>query len=253
MLAKRGPNIAGLQLKDAVEQPDQPQHDLQPAPGPLGLQVGRRGPARCADPAGPGTEGRWPAAPRLAGAAADEGRKRVANASSDPPALTHRPGPPRASTMESPPSVRSVAANWMSRYPEKPSAANPPIPTSHRDRLPPRTACHSPATAMRMPAATRMRPLLPRTPGMPMSPAKVSTQGRNAPATMTAPAAAPVSPAARRQLRSGACCGRVAGRVVMLIMVSPLGCRRRTLRAAGAGSGRALSRAARTGLPPGQR
>ena len=44
-----------------------------------------------------------------------KGRKSVANASSDPAAVTHRPGPPRASTIESPPSVLIVAASWMSR------------------------------------------------------------------------------------------------------------------------------------------
>ena len=44
--------------------------------------------------------------------------------------------------------------------------------------------------------------MLPRTPGMPISPANVMTQGRNAPVIMMAPAARPLSPTAPRQLRS---------------------------------------------------
>src|ERR1035441_5315151 len=55
---------------------------------------------------------------------------------------------------------------------------------------------------MRTPAAARIRPLPPRTPGIWISPAKASTQGRNAPATIVAPAATAVSPVAVRQLRS---------------------------------------------------
>ena len=55
---------------------------------------------------------------------------------------------------------------------------------------------------MTTPAAASIRPLLPRTPGMPISPANVVTQGRNAPVIMMAPAAMPVSPTAPRQLRS---------------------------------------------------
>ena len=55
---------------------------------------------------------------------------------------------------------------------------------------------------MTAPAAARIRPLLPRTPAMPISPANVVTQGRNAPVIVTAPAARPVSPTAPRQLRS---------------------------------------------------
>ena len=54
---------------------------------------------------------------------------------------------------------------------------------------------------MTTPAAARIRPLLPRTPGMPISPANVVTQGRKAPVIMTAPAATPLSPTAPRQLR----------------------------------------------------
>ena len=71
---------------------------------------------------------------------------------------------------------------------------------------------------MSRPAAARMRPLPPRMPAMPMSPAKVSTQGRNAPVTMVAPAATPVSPAITLQLRSRAARSPVPARVVMLIM-----------------------------------
>ncbi len=56
-----------------------------------------------------------------------------------------------------------------------------------------------------------------------MSPAKVSTQGRNAPVTMVAPAAVPASPVTTRQFRRGAGCGLAAARVVMLVMVSPWG------------------------------
>src|SRR5579859_2695776 len=76
---------------------------------------------------------------------------------------------------------------------------------------------------MRTPMTARMRPLPPRTPGTPMSPAKVSTHGRKAPATMAAPATVPVSPAAIRQPPSRDAAGREPARVVMLIMVTPWG------------------------------
>ena len=49
-----------------------------------------------------------------------------------------------------------------------------------------------------------------------MSPAKVSTQGRNAPVTMVAPAATPASPAIMRQLSSRAARSPVPAWVVML-------------------------------------
>ena len=128
----------------------------------------------------------------------------VAKASADPAAVTHRPGPLRAATIESVLSDRMLAASCRSRNPENPVARKPARPISQRDTRPPRTAWASPARAMTTPAAARIRPLLPRTPGMPISPANVKTQGRNAPVIMMAPAARPPSPTAPRQLRSTA-------------------------------------------------
>src|SRR5580693_465943 len=57
---------------------------------------------------------------------------------------------------------------------------------------------------MMTPSAARMRPLLPRSPEIAISPANVVTQGRHAPVIRTAPAAAAPSPAGSRQLRTGA-------------------------------------------------
>ena len=155
----------------------------------------------------------------------------MAKAAAEPPAATHRPGPPRATTMESPPSTLMLRVSWMSRYAEKPRAPHPAMPISQRAACPPRTRCQIPAAAMRIPAAARIRPLMPRVPGMPMSPANVSTQGSSAPVTMAAPAAIVVSAAAVCQLRSRAACReRSAVGVVRVVMaVGP--------NASGAGTG----------------
>ena len=126
----------------------------------------------------------------------------VAKASADPAAVTHRPGPLWPATIESVLSDRRLAASWRSRNPENPVARKPARPITQRDHRPPRTAWTIPASAMTAPAAASIRPLLPRTPGMPISPANVVTQGRNAPVIMMAPAAMPLSPTAPRQLRS---------------------------------------------------
>ena len=126
----------------------------------------------------------------------------VAKASADPAAVTHRPGPLWPATIESVLSERRLAASWRSRKPENPVAAKPARPMTQRDTRPPRRRWASPASAMTAPATASMRPLLPRTPGMPISPANVVTQGRNAPVIMVAPAARPSRPTAPRQLRS---------------------------------------------------
>jgi hypothetical protein len=42
----------------------------------------------------------------------DDGRNRVANATSDPAATTHRPGPPRRTTMASLPRVCRLFSSW---------------------------------------------------------------------------------------------------------------------------------------------
>ena len=126
----------------------------------------------------------------------------VAKASADPAAVTHRPGPAWPATIESLLSDRRLAASWRSRKPENPVARKPARPITQRDQRPPRTAWAIPASAMTAPAAASIRPLLPRTPGMPINPANVVTQGRNAPVIMMAPAATPLRPMAPRQLRS---------------------------------------------------
>ena len=60
-------------------------------------------------PAASGSAAQASAGPVAAGrrsVACDEGgRNKVAKAAAEPPAATHRPGPPRATTMESPPST----------------------------------------------------------------------------------------------------------------------------------------------------
>src|SRR5450755_4572788 len=71
---------------------------------------------------------------------------------------------------------------------------------------------------MTAPAAASMRPLLPRRPGMPISPANVSTQGSAAPMMMAAPAATEVSPATVCQLRSRRCRPECASCAVRLVM-----------------------------------
>ena len=61
------------------------------------------------------------------------------NASTDPAAHTHSPGPLRAATMESVLSERRLAASCRSRNPQNPVAAKPARPASHRDHGAPRT------------------------------------------------------------------------------------------------------------------
>ena len=68
----------------------------------------------------------------------DGGKNKVPNAAAEPAAATHRPGPPRATTMEFAPSTLRLRVSWISRYAEKPRAANPVRPASHRVAWPPR-------------------------------------------------------------------------------------------------------------------
>ncbi len=77
----------------------------------------RRGPEDSRSAAQARSDGRAARRSWTAGKAwvAADGKRRVANAAAEPAAATHRPGPPRAKTMESPPISRMVRVSWMSR------------------------------------------------------------------------------------------------------------------------------------------
>ena len=82
----------------------------------------------------------------------------VAKASTDPAAVTQRPGPACPATIESVLSDCRLAASWRSRKPENPVARKPTRPIIQRDNRPPRRAWAIPASAMTTPAPASIRP-----------------------------------------------------------------------------------------------